>query len=58
MSSSTDAGAANGHANHEHILRPRAIKPGNPAALRMSRSSESNLLAVSKESGNQSGQTR
>jgi sterol O-acyltransferase len=35
MSSSTDMGMNwNGHANHDHILRPRAVKPTNPAILR------------------------
>ncbi|KAG0646721.1 Sterol-ester synthase 2 [Hyphodiscus hymeniophilus] len=35
MSSSTDIHMnGNGDANHDHILRPRAVKPSNPAVLR------------------------
>ncbi|CZR68454.1 related to acyl-CoA sterol acyltransferase [Phialocephala subalpina] len=44
MSTSADIQInGNGHANHDHILRPRAVKPGNPAVLRTL--SEEGLLA-------------
>ena len=53
----------NGHADghHDHILRPRAVKPGNPAVIRAM--SEDGLLAVNAageitQNGNVSGQTR
>ncbi|KUJ21474.1 uncharacterized protein LY89DRAFT_610053 [Mollisia scopiformis] len=50
----------NGHASHDHILRPRAVKPGNPGVLRTL--SEEGLLAPdgakdASVSGNASGQT-
>jgi sterol O-acyltransferase len=62
MSSSTDIHAnGNGISNHDHILRPRAVKSGNPAVLRTL--SEEGLLATSNgkdASANEgtSGQTR
>ena len=62
MSSSADVYAnGNGNANHDHILRPRAVKPGNPAVLRTL--SEEGLLASSNGkdgsvNGGISGQTR
>jgi hypothetical protein len=57
MSTSADITAnGNGSANHDHILRPRALKPGNPAVLRAQ--VEEGLLAVAHENGNSSGQTR
>jgi hypothetical protein len=48
----------NGNAHHEHILRPRAIKPGNQAVLRTM--SEEGLLPGKEnaQNGNASGQTR
>jgi hypothetical protein len=48
----------NGNAHHEHILRPRAIKPGNPAVLRTM--SEEGLLSGKEnaQNGSASGQTR
>lgn len=51
----------NGAATHEHILRPRALKPGNPAVLRAL--SEEGLLAPegvkdALQNGSASGQTR
>jgi len=48
----------NGNAHHEHILRPRAIKPGNPAVLRTM--SEEGLLSGKEnaQNGTASGQTR
>ncbi len=47
----------NGHTHHEHILRPRAVKPANPAVLRTL--SEEGLLATDNvQNGNISGQTR
>ncbi|KAG9229387.1 sterol o-acyltransferas-like protein [Amylocarpus encephaloides] len=42
-----------GSADHDHILRPRALKPGNPAVLRTQ--SDNGLLAVTD--GSLSGQT-
>ncbi|RDL41116.1 O-acyltransferase [Venustampulla echinocandica] len=46
----------NGKAGHGHILRPRAVKPPNPAVLRTQ--SEEGLLVVSEDgNGNISGQT-
>lgn len=56
MSSSADIGTGNGHVSHEHILRPRAVKPGHPAVLRASRSTEL-AVADNLQSGNASGQT-
>jgi sterol O-acyltransferase len=57
MSTSADVTVnGNGSADHDHILRPRAVKPGNPAVLRAQ--SEEGLLAVVPENGNSSGQTR
>lgn len=56
MSSSADTGTVNGHGSHEHILRPRAVKPGHPAVLRASRSTEL-AVADSLQNGNVSGQT-
>ncbi|KAH8777148.1 sterol o-acyltransferase-like protein [Hyaloscypha sp. PMI_1271] len=57
MSSSADIHTnGNGNARHEHILRPRAIKPNNPAVLRTM--GEEGLLAVeSMQNGSVSGQT-
>ncbi len=51
----------NENATHDHILRPRAIKPGNPAILHTR--SEEGLLAVATSAepslnGTISGQTR
>jgi sterol O-acyltransferase len=51
----------NGNIGHDHILRPRAVKPGNPGVLRTL--SEEGLLApdATKDAslnGNVSGQTR
>ncbi|KAF8851999.1 hypothetical protein BDZ45DRAFT_630981 [Acephala macrosclerotiorum] len=50
----------NGHASHDHILRPRAVKPGNPSVLRTL--SEERLLAPdgakdASTNGSVSGQT-
>jgi hypothetical protein len=57
MSTSADITTnGNGRADHEHILRPRAVKPGNPGVLRAQ--TEEGLLAVALENGNISGQTR
>jgi sterol O-acyltransferase len=58
MSSSADIHTnGNGNARHEHILRPRAVKPNNPAVLRTM--GEEGLLAVeSMQNGSVSGQTR
>jgi sterol O-acyltransferase len=59
MSSSADIHTnGNGHAvNNEHILRPRAVKPANPAVLRTM--SEEGLLAIENvQNGSISGQTR
>jgi sterol O-acyltransferase len=58
MSTSAET-TVNGHspANHDHILRPRAVKPGNPALLRTQQSDEG-LLAVGPGNLNSSGQTR
>ena len=58
MSTSADVHTnGNGHTNgHEHILRPRAIKPMNPA---IRASSDEGLLAPDGiENGTASGQTR
>jgi sterol O-acyltransferase len=65
MSTSSDTymngnGNGNGNAAYDHILRPRAIKPGNPAILRTK--SQEGLLAVSNSrepslNGSTSGQT-
>ncbi len=62
MSTSTDINTnGNGDASHDHILRPRALKPGNPAVLR-TMSEEGHLAATNaKENGPNgvaSGQTR
>lgn len=51
----------NGRLDHDHILRPRAVKPGNPAVLRAM--SEDGLLAPNgtkdlPETGVTTGQTR
>lgn len=48
----------NSDAAHEHILRPRAVKPGNPAVLRAL--SEEGFLAAKNglQNGDPSGQTR
>ena len=51
----------NGNANHDHILRPRAVKPPNPAVLRAM--SEDGYLAVNgtkeaAETGSSTAQTR
>jgi sterol O-acyltransferase len=57
MSTSAEITAdGNGSVNHDHILRPRALKPGNPGVLRAQ--IEEGLLAVAHETGNSSGQTR
>jgi len=61
MSTSTELQAnGNGKAGHDHILRPRAIKPGNPDVLRAL--GENGLLAVNGNKDafqqNSSGQTR
>ena len=64
MSSSADIymnGNGNGNANDDHILRPRAVKPGNPAVLRTL--SEEGLLSNGNSidgsiNGATSGQTR
>jgi sterol O-acyltransferase len=58
MSSSADIHTnGNGYANHEHILRPRAVKPANPAVLR-TLSEEGLLAAENVQNGSISGQTR
>ncbi|KAK0101371.1 hypothetical protein ONS95_006546 [Cadophora gregata] len=59
MSTSSDF-MGNGNGHHDHILRPRATKPGHPAVLRTL--SEERLLTVSKpkdivNNENTSGQT-
>lgn len=52
----------NGNAAHDHILRPRAIKPGNPDVIRTL--GEGGLLAVNgnrdafEQNANISAQTR
>jgi hypothetical protein len=48
----------NGNAHHEHLLRPRAIKPGNLNVLRTM--SEEGLLSGKEnaQNGTASGQTR
>ena len=58
MSTSADIQTnGNGHTSHDHILRPRALKPANPAVIRAI--SEEGLLSVeSAESNTTSGQTR
>lgn len=64
MSTTSAEPQLNGHnnENHDHILRPRAVKPGNPAVLRTL--GEDGLLAVngnkdaSQSNGIMSGQTR
>jgi sterol O-acyltransferase len=45
----------NGFSDHDYILRPRALKPGNPAVLRTQ--SEQGRLTVG-EIATASGQTR
>ncbi|KAE9379763.1 sterol o-acyltransferas-like protein [Stipitochalara longipes BDJ] len=58
MSSSADIhtnGNGNGNSHHEHILRPRAVKPANPAVLRTM--GEDGLLAAENTNGSISGQT-
>jgi sterol O-acyltransferase len=58
MSSSADIHVnGNGNAHHEHILRPRAVKPANPAVLR-TMSEEGLTAAESPQNGSISGQTR
>jgi sterol O-acyltransferase len=47
----------NGHAHHEHILRPRAVKPANQAVLR-TMSEEGLSAADGPQNGSISGQTR
>ncbi|KAH6720315.1 sterol o-acyltransferas-like protein [Leptodontidium sp. MPI-SDFR-AT-0119] len=58
MSTSADI-MTNGNGHHDHILRPRAMKPGNPAVLRTL--SEERLTVSSTRDGvqneNASGQT-
>ncbi|PMD34484.1 sterol o-acyltransferas-like protein [Hyaloscypha variabilis F] len=57
MSSSADIHTnGNGNAQHEHILRPRAVKPTNPAVLR-TMSEEGLLAAENVQNGSISGQT-
>jgi sterol O-acyltransferase len=60
MSSSSDIRInGNGHTDHDHILRPRAVKPTNPAVFRAM--SEDGYLAAGKEAaenGSSTGQTR
>jgi sterol O-acyltransferase len=59
MSTSAEIHAnGNGHAHHEHILRPRALKPGNPDVLRTI--GEDGGLAVNNQSFSDlaSGNTR
>lgn len=54
--------SSNGKENHDHILRPRAVKPGNPVIIRAL--GEDGLLSVSgnkdasQHNGIASGQTR
>ncbi|TVY26365.1 putative sterol O-acyltransferase [Lachnellula hyalina] len=62
MSTTSAEPQLNGHhkEDHDHILRPRAVKPGNPAVLRTL--GEDGLLAVngkeaSQTNGSTSGQT-
>ncbi|PBP24907.1 hypothetical protein BUE80_DR004094 [Diplocarpon rosae] len=60
MSTSADITVnGSGDADHQHILRPRAIKPGNPAILR---AMSEDILKTSNSgdgsNGNPSGQTR
>jgi sterol O-acyltransferase len=62
MSSSTDIHLnGNGGADYDHILRPRAIKPPNPAVLRAM--SEDHLTVngnkeILENGGSSTGQTR
>jgi hypothetical protein len=63
MSTSTDIHInGNGDANHDHILRPRAVKPSNPAVLRAM--SDDKLLAANgnkeilENGGSSTAQTR
>ncbi|PMD50037.1 sterol o-acyltransferas-like protein [Hyaloscypha bicolor E] len=57
MSSSADIHAnGNGNVYHEHILRPRAVKPNNPAVLR-TMTEEGLLAGESMQNGSVSGQT-
>lgn len=63
MSSSTDIHInGNGDANYDHILRPRAVKPSNPAVLRAM--SDDKLLAANgnkeilENGGSSTAQTR
>ena len=51
----------NGEVSHDHIIRPRAVKPGNPAVLRAMGEESFFAAATGKENnqnGNISGQTR
>jgi len=58
MSSSADIQMnGNGHTSHDHILRPRAVKPANQAVLR-TLNEEGLLAADNVQNGNISGQTR
>ncbi|CAL3972169.1 unnamed protein product, partial [Diplocarpon coronariae] len=59
MSTSADITInGNGHADHEYILRPRAIKPENPAILRtMSEDLMQTSNGGNGSSGIPSGQT-
>lgn len=61
MSSSAEIRVnGNGHADHDHILRPRAVKPTNQAVLRTL--GEEGYLSVNGtdniETGISTGQTR
>jgi hypothetical protein len=58
MSSSADIQMnGNAHTSHDHILRPRAVKPANQAVLR-TLNEEGLLAADNVQNGNISGQTR
>jgi sterol O-acyltransferase len=62
MASSTDIHMnRNGDANHDHILRPRAVKPPNPAVLRAMSDDKLFVATGNKEfseTGTSTGQTR
>jgi sterol O-acyltransferase len=45
----------NGNADHDHILRPRAVKPPNPAVLRAM--NDDGYLAAGKEAAENGGST-
>ncbi|KAH8595767.1 MBOAT, membrane-bound O-acyltransferase family-domain-containing protein [Bisporella sp. PMI_857] len=61
MSSSTSAHTnGNGHADHDYILRPRAIKPSNPDVLRAMNENgylSANTIKELAENGGGTGQT-